>query len=101
MEDDIRKIVEYVKPKEKFLISISGTEARLKTYFVPQIEFPPSSSYEIALIGLETYSSFPNISNSNNHIKVSFDNGKQWQDFFIPIGCYEVESINDILQEFI
>ena len=97
----MQKLVEYARPKEKFLISVSGCHSRLHTFFVPAIEFSPSSTYEIALIGLEAYYSFPNITKSNNHIKLSFDQGKKWNDFLIPIGCYEVETIDDILQEFV
>ena len=44
---------------------------------------------------LETYYSFPNIDASNNHLKVSLDDGKTWMDIHIPIGCYEIKAINN------
>ena len=47
--------------------------------------------YEIALASLETYYSFPN----NNRIRVFI---KKWFDISIPVGCYEIKSINNELQ---
>ena len=46
---------------------------------------------------LETYFSFPNIAESNNAVKISI-NGK-WYDIKIPTGCYDIKSINTLLQE--
>lgn len=37
----------------------------------------------------------------NNHIRLSLDWRKNWKDFYVPIGCYEVEAFDDVLQEFI
>ena len=101
MEEQLRKLVEYAEPKPKSLICVSGNTSRLKTSFIPPLEFPSSYRYEIALTSLETYYSFPNINTSNNHVKISFDEGKSWLDIHIPIGCYEIEAINNELQRFI
>ena len=101
MEEQLRKLVAYAEPKPKFFISISGNKSRLKTSFVPPLEFSTSSRYEMALTSVETYYSFPNIETSNNHIKVSFDNGGTWKDVRVPTGCYEIEAINSVLQRFI
>ena len=56
---------------------------------------------KMALTSLETYYSFPNINTSNNHVKISFDEGKTWLDVYIPVGCYEIKAINTELQRFI
>ena len=98
MEEQLQKLVEYAEPKPKSLLCVSGNASTLKTSFVPPLEFPSNHSYEIALTSLETYYSFPNINRSNNHIKLTFDEGASWLDVHIPIGCYEITAINDELQ---
>ena len=101
MEKQLRKLVEFTEPKPKSFKCVSGNKSRLKTSFIPPLEFPPSSRYEMALTSLETYYSLPNIDASNNHLKVSLDNGKIWMDIHIPTGCYEIKAINNELQRFI
>ena len=101
MEEQLRKLVKYAEPKPKSFIYASGNKSRLKTSFVPPLEFPPSSRYEMALTSLEKYYSFPNIDASNNRHKVSLDDGKTWMDFRMPTGCYEIRAINNELQRFI
>ena len=93
--------MDYAEPKPKSFICVSGNKSRLKTSFIPPLEFPPSSRYEMALTSLETYYSFPNIDATNNHLKVSLDDGKMWMDIRIPVGCYEIKAINSELQRFI
>ena len=61
MEEQLRKLVEYAEPKPIYFICVSGNKSRVKTSFVPALEFPHSSSYEMALTSLETYYTFPNI----------------------------------------
>ena len=101
MEEHLKKLVERGEPKQKSLICVSGNKAKVHTSFVPPLEFPSSQRYEIALISLESYYSFPNINTSNNHIKISFDEGKVWSDIRVPVGCYEIKAINNELQRFI
>lgn len=50
--------------------------------------------YEIALVNLETWYSFPNINDSNNTMRYSTDNGKTWHDLIIPTGSYELSQLN-------
>ena len=101
MEEQLRKLVEHAEPKPKSLICVSGNSSKLKTSFIPPLDFSPSYRYEMALTSLETYYSFPNINTSNNHVKISFDEGKTWLDVYIPVGCYEIKAINTELQRFI
>ena len=101
MDEKLGKLVEYAEPKPKSLICVSGNTSRLKTSFIPPLEFPSSTPYEIALTSLETYYSFPNIDATNNHVEISFDEGKSWLDIRVPVGCYEIDAINNELQRFI
>ena len=57
----------------------------------------PNSKYEIALVNLETYYSFPNVSVDNNLFKYSADNGRTWNTVLIPEGSYELDDINSAI----
>ena len=50
---------------------------------------------------LETYYSFPNINATNNSVNISIDKGVTWKSIKIPISCYEIKAINDVLQRLI
>ena len=67
----------------------SGVGSRLETKFSPPLCFDPGYKYELALVSLESYYSFPNITERNNCLKVFFI-GK-WHEIHIPVGCYELE----------
>ena len=54
--------------------------------------------YEIALVNLETYYSFPNIDETNNVFVYSPDNGNSWVKVKIPEGSYEIDDINNTIQ---
>lgn len=102
MDEKLQKLVQYAEPKPKSLICVSGNTSKVKTSFIPSLEFPPTPhGFEMALTSLETYYSFSNINASNNHVKISFDDGKSWLDIHLPIGCYEITSINTELQRII
>ena len=98
MQELLEKLVEYILPKPKSLLCVSGSTSRIKTSFIPPLEFPSSTPYEIALTSLETYYSFPNVDATKNHVEISFDEGKSWLDIRVPVGCYEIEGINNVLQ---
>ena len=98
MEQDIKKLLEYVEPAPQNLIVISGRDSKLHTKFIPPLEYNHSNvGYELCLIRLETYFSFPNIDSSNNNLRVSL-NGT-WYDIKIPTGCYDISAINTVLQK--
>lgn len=100
MEETLSKLVESTVPGDEQHLIISGTNSRLYSRYNPPMEFLSSSNagYEIALLKLEMFYSFPNIICNNNSIRISIDNGKNWLDFKIPTGCYDIEGINDTLQ---
>ena len=66
MEQLLQQIVNNTEPKKLFSIVVSDNKTRFKTWFKPPIQLDKKKDYEIALIILETYYSFPNIDNSNN-----------------------------------
>lgn len=60
-----------------------------------------AKAYEIALVNLETYYSFPNITNENNDFSYSPDGGEVWYHILIPEGSYDIIDINNVIQQMI
>ena len=63
----------------------------------PPIDLNKKKYYEIALINLETYYSFPNIDSSNNCFSYSPGANAPWFDIIIPECSYHVEDINEFI----
>lgn len=98
MEQLLEKLVANTGPKHSFYILISDKNTRIRTRFNPLIQLDKTKSYEMALVSLETYYSFPNIDATNNNFRYSPDNGATWVDINIPEGSYEITDINDYIQ---
>src|SRR5688572_8197603 len=94
----MEKVERNTSPKSSFYILLSKKNAKIRTQFNPPIELEASKKYEMCLLNLETYFSFPNISATNNHLRYSPDGGDTWVDVNVPEGCYEITDINDYLQ---
>ena len=54
----------------------------------------PSLDYEVALVDIETYYSFPNVSSGNDHLRFSTDEGNNWRVMVIPTGAYSIKALN-------
>ena len=97
MEASLDKLVEYAEPGVQNLIVMSGDGSRLRTSFNPPLEWPLTSvGYEMSLLRLETYFSFPNIDSTNNMMRISI--ARKWYVIQIPTGCYDIDSINNVVQ---
>ena len=66
MKQLLEQIVNNTEPMRSFSIVLSDNKTRFKIWFTPPIQLDTNKDYEIPLIKLETYYSFPNIDNSNN-----------------------------------
>ena len=77
-----------------FVVSNCGKDCHIKTKFNPTLELDKNKEYEMALVNLETYWSFPNITEKNNLFRYS--NGSEWTEIKIPKGAYELRQINDL-----
>ena len=84
--------------KTSFQIIVSDSKPRFKTRLNPTLQLNREKEYEIALVNLETYYSFPNIDETNNVFVYSPDNGNSWVKIKIPEGCYEIDDINNTIQ---
>ena len=98
MENLLKQIENNTEPKRSFSVVVSDNKTRFKTWFKPPIQLNKKKDYEIALINLETYYSFPNIDRSNNCFSYSPGANTPWFDIIIPEGSYLVEDINEFIQ---
>jgi hypothetical protein len=98
MEALLERIARNTDPKSSFHILLSDKSTRIRTKFNPLIQLDKSKKYEMALVNLETYYSFPNIDARNNNFRYSSDNGATWHNIDIPEGCYEIADINEYIR---
>ncbi len=99
-DDKWQTWLNHTLPGEDHKLIITGEGSRLSTRFNPPLELDVKhhAGYEMALLRLETYYSFPNLDASNNRFRVSVNRGRTWIDVIIPMGCYDISAINDYLQ---
>jgi len=57
----------------------------------------PSKKYEAALLSLETYNSFPNITKGKNNI-FKYYNGTSWKVLELDTGSYELDALSNEIQ---
>ena len=94
--DLLKQIVKNTEHKTSFQIIVSDSESRFKTRFNATLQLDRDKEYEIALVNLKTYYSFPNIDESNMFV-YSPDNGNSWVKIKIPEGSYEIDNINNAI----
>ena len=94
----LEQIVKNTTHKTSFQIILSNDKSNFNTRFNPKLELDREKVYEIALVNLETYYSFPNIDETNNVFVYSPDNGNSWVKIKIPEGSYEIDDINNTIQ---
>ena len=98
MENLLKQIVNNTEPIRSFSIVVCDSKTRFKTWFKRPIQLDKKKDYEIALINLETYNSFPIIDKSNNCFSYSRGANTLCFDIIIPEGSYHVEDINKFIQ---
>ena len=94
----LERIANNTDHKTSFQIILSSDKTNFNTRFNPKLELDEKKKYEIALVNLETYYSFPNIDETNNTFVYSPNNGNSWEKIKIPEGSYEIDDINDAIQ---
>jgi hypothetical protein len=87
----------YLQAKDSFSLILNSNKTNFITSYSPPIELKKDKRYEMALVNLETYYSFPNIDKTNNIFKYSIDKGTKWLEIEIPEGSYELNQINNEL----
>ena len=94
----LEQIVKNTTHKTSFQIIVSNDKTNFNTRFNPKLELDRDKVYEIALVNLETYYSFPNIDDTNNVFVYSHDQGVTWTKIKIPEGSYEIDDINNTIK---
>ena len=94
----LERIAKNTDHKTSFQVIVSGNQSSFNTLFNPKIELDRNKVYEIALVNLETYYSFPNIDDSNNIFVYSHDQGQTWTKIKIPTGSYEIDDLNNTIR---
>ena len=89
MEPYLENISKNSNPKNNFYIVINDTKSKIKNTFSPPLI---GKGYEVALIGLSTYYSYPNVDETNNTIILTGSGVKKIVQ--LPRGCYELDEIN-------
>ena len=77
-----------------FFVSNCGDECCITTKFNPPLQLDKNKRYEMALVNLETYWSFPNDTEKNNNF--TFTDEKNTHILLIPVCAYELAQINKI-----
>ena len=73
----LEKIVQNTEPKTSTQKVVSDNSTKIKTTFYPTIELDKTRKYEMPLVNLEMYYSFPNIDSSNNVFRYSPGSSQQ------------------------
>jgi len=107
----LKKLREILPPKTSTQIVVSENSKKIKTTFNPPIELDRTRKYEMALVNLETYYSFPNLSDENNVFRYSpsftevgrGDEGDStlqriWVEVQIPEGSYDLIDIAETIK---
>ena len=106
----LEKIERNTSPKTSTQIVVSENSTKIKTTFNPPIELDHTRKYETALVNLETYYSFPNISDENNVFRYSpgfigvgrgdeddSTRQRQWVEVQISEGSYDLIDIAETI----
>ena len=96
--DLLKQIVKNTAHKTSFQIIVSDNKSSFNITLNPTLQLDRDKEYEIALVNLETYYSFPNIDETNNVFVYSPDNDNSWVKIKIPEGSYEIDDINNTIQ---
>ena len=95
---ELQQIARNTAPKRRFSLVVSGRGGRISTRFQQPIRLDPAKGYEMALVNLETYYSFPNIHERNRVFSYSPDDGANWYSIALKVGSYDIEDINAEIQ---
>lgn len=100
IKEYLKQIANNTSPKLSNQIILKSDKTEFNTEFPSPIELNNDKSYEIALVNLETYYSFPNVHKHNNVLFYYTPNDPSTpQKVVIPIGSYEIEALNEEIKK--
>ena len=74
-------------------IVLSSNKNNFQNKFKTAIHLDEKLEYEIALVSVDLYYCFPNITEKNNVFRYSEDSGNTWKEIKVPQGCYDLNSL--------
>ena len=77
---------------------MSGMKSDFTTKYSPPISLDDSKQHEAALLSIDLFNSIPNITNLNNVLRYSKDDGNSWVNIELDTGSYELSAINNEIQ---
>lgn len=80
------------------LIILLGNSSRLFKEYDKPVQLDERRKKTLALLGFESYYSFPNIDSSNNNFRYSPYNGRKRFNITISEGSYELPDINKYIK---
>ena len=83
---------------KQLTLILSGNTNSFTTFIDPPINLGKNTKYEAALLSIDMYYSFPNITNENNNFTYSTDDGISWKTILLDTGSYELKAINNEIQ---
>ena len=92
----LKQLVKNTSPKDSQQIIVRSTKTDFDTIYKEPIELSNEKEYEIALVDLETYYSFPNISDHNNFIDYFNVLTREAKRIIVPKGSY---GYSDLVKE--
>ena len=92
----LKQLVKNTSPKDSQQIIVRSTKTDFDTIYKEPIELSNEKEYEIALVDLETYYSFPNISDHNNIIDYFNVLTQEVKRIIVPKGSY---GYSDLVKE--
>jgi hypothetical protein len=97
LEAILKQIEINTRPRQSFQLVEESNKSDFTTNYGTPIKLDGKS--ELALVNLETYYSFPNSDLSYNILKYSHDSGVTWHTILIPEGIYELDEINQAIEQ--
>jgi len=94
----LREIADNTASKQTLTMGVTDTKTRIITQLNPPIELNKNKKYQMCLISLDTFYSFPNISTDRNSYRWSKDGGNTWYLVSLPIGVYELDQLEHAIQ---
>ena len=94
LQHHLEEIAENTRAKDSTILTVTGSGSSIVTIYEQPIKLDRKRHYQLALLNLETYYSFPNIDETNNKFQFRKNGTDDWQTVEIPIGCYEITAIN-------
>ena len=94
-----KKIDDFIAKKSSISFVFSSATTDWTTQISPPIILDNKDNYEIGLVNLETYYSFPNISASLQNNSFVYNNGTTTKTITIPDGSYDITDINNTIQQ--